>query len=80
MKQQRSLKRRVIQSPLGRLFLALHRKGEEGMAILEYAVGILVVAGFGFLVFKLLQTDQFFDFLVKFAGQIFNIISGMWPF
>ena len=71
---------RLAQTPLARLFRALHRRGEEGMAILEYAIGILVVAGFGFLVFRLIQSDNFFQFLVKFSTQIFSIISGMWPF
>jgi hypothetical protein len=79
--QNRSIiKARLRQTPLARLSRALHRRGEEGMAILEYAIGILVVAGFGFLVFKLIQSDSFFEFLVQFSGQVFKIITTMWPF
>jgi len=74
------MNQRLARTPLARLFRTLHQRGEEGMAILEYAIGILVVAGFGFLVFRLIQSDNFFAFLVKFSGQIFNIISGLWPF
>jgi hypothetical protein len=77
------MKQLMLQSPLARLARltrALRHRGEEGMAILEYAVGLLVVAGVGFIVFKLIQSGDFFDFLLKFAGQLFNIISGLWPF
>jgi len=74
------MKHALAQTPLARLCRALHRRGEEGMAILEYAIGILIVAGFGFVVFSLIQSDQFFDFLVRFSSQIFDIISGLWPF
>jgi hypothetical protein len=74
------LKHLPVLTRLARLARALKSRGDQGVALAEYAVGVLLVTGFGFVIFKLIQSGQLWTFVAKFAGQFFNIMSGLWPF
>jgi hypothetical protein len=74
MKQQLA---QLRQSRLARFFARLHTKGEEGMAIAEYAVGILLVAGFGLVIFAIIKSDKFFDVILDLVMGLVGVIAGL---
>jgi hypothetical protein len=73
-----ALRSRIARSRLGRLCRALHARGEEGMAIAEYAIGILVVAGIGFVVFALIKSGTFSSLISNLVEFLFGKILGLW--
>ncbi|MDR1513022.1 MAG: DUF4244 domain-containing protein [Propionibacteriaceae bacterium] len=62
------LKHRLAQSRLGQLVAAAHRRGESGMAIVEYAIGILVVVAIVGVIIAFVRGGQG----EKGVGSIFN--------
>jgi hypothetical protein len=48
------------------------------MAIAEYAIGILIVAAVGFVVFTLIRSDTFSTSVGDLVATLFRIIGDLW--
>jgi hypothetical protein len=72
------LRARFARSPIGRLCAALQRRGEAGMAIAEYAIGILIVAAVGLVIFTMIRGGVFSSLLSEFVKFLFETIEGLW--
>ncbi|MDR1266518.1 MAG: DUF4244 domain-containing protein [Propionibacteriaceae bacterium] len=69
---------RWAQSRLARFGRALKRRGEEGMAIAEYAIGILIVAAIGLVIFTLIRSDHFQASVSGVVTLLFNVVTSLW--
>ncbi|MDR1808063.1 MAG: DUF4244 domain-containing protein [Propionibacteriaceae bacterium] len=74
------MKQLVVQSRLARWLRALHARGEAGMALAEYAIGILIVAGVGFVVFSLIKAGAFSEMLNALISSLLKHITDLWIF
>ncbi|MDR1077997.1 MAG: DUF4244 domain-containing protein [Propionibacteriaceae bacterium] len=76
--QSHPARSRWAQSRLARLGHALRRRGEEGMAIAEYAIGILIVAAIGLVIFTLIRSDHFQASVTGVIQLLFNVVTSLW--
>jgi hypothetical protein len=74
----RGLRARLIRSRFGRLLAATRARGEDGMAIAEYAIGILIVAAVGLVIFTFIRSGVFSTAIQTLIEFLLSTIQGLW--